>query len=70
MSRGAKGRGWGKPDIFRKDREPMFGNGLVMTEGDEWFHRRNILTPAFYPSNLKVAVSAEKPRNIKSPLTN
>ncbi|KAI4324932.1 hypothetical protein MLD38_030374 [Melastoma candidum] len=53
MSLGTKGRGWGKPNVFRKDREPMFGSSLVMIDGDEWFHRRNILTPAFSPSNMK-----------------
>lgn len=36
------------------DREPMFGNSLVMIDGEEWFHRRKVLTPAFSPSNLKV----------------
>ncbi|PKI50718.1 hypothetical protein CRG98_028860 [Punica granatum] len=31
----------------------MFGNGLLMTEGDKWVHRRHIITPAFSPSHLK-----------------
>ncbi|KAL3714193.1 hypothetical protein ACJRO7_006176 [Eucalyptus globulus] len=35
------------------DREPMFGNGLVMTEGDEGVHHRHVITPAFSPANLK-----------------
>lgn len=50
------GKSWGKPGVFKKDREPMFGNGLVMTEGDEWVHRRHTITPAFSPSNLKVSI--------------
>ncbi|KAL3755766.1 hypothetical protein ACJRO7_002766 [Eucalyptus globulus] len=48
-----KGKNWGKPDVFKLDRKPMFGNGLLMTEGDEWVQRRHIITPAFSPSNLK-----------------
>ncbi|KAL3755767.1 hypothetical protein ACJRO7_002767 [Eucalyptus globulus] len=48
-----KGKNWGKPDVFKLDRKPMFGNGLLMTEGDEWVQRRHITTPAFSPSNLK-----------------
>ena len=47
---------WGKPTVFRNDREPMFGNGLVMTEGSEWVHHRHVIAPAFSPLNLKVSV--------------
>ncbi|XP_022968014.1 cytochrome P450 714C2-like [Cucurbita maxima] len=46
-------KGWGKPAVFRNDRRPMFGDGLVMTEGDVWVRHRHILTPAFNPANLK-----------------
>lgn len=55
---GVMGKSWGKPRVFKKDREPMFGKGLLMTEGDEWVHRRYIITPAFTPSNLKVSINA------------
>nr|QWK52274.1 cytochrome P450 715A1-3 [Isatis tinctoria] len=30
MSKGVLGKSWGKPNVFKKDREPMFGTGLVM----------------------------------------
>nr|QWK52273.1 cytochrome P450 715A1-2 [Isatis tinctoria] len=53
MSKGVLGKSWGKPNVFKKDREPMFGNGLVMVEGDEWTSHRHIITPAFSPLNLK-----------------
>ncbi|KAI3425407.1 uncharacterized protein J3R85_010324 [Psidium guajava] len=53
MSSGVMGKSWGKPRVFKNDREPMFGNGLVMTEGDEWVHHRHLITPAFSPANLK-----------------
>ncbi|KAI3425406.1 DNA-directed RNA polymerase III subunit RPC3 (RNA polymerase III subunit C3), partial [Psidium guajava] len=29
MSSGVMGKSWGKPRVFKNDREPMFGNGLV-----------------------------------------
>ncbi|CDP05189.1 unnamed protein product [Coffea canephora] len=53
MSAGVMGKSWGKPTVFKNDREPMFGNGLVMVEGEEWVRHRHIITPAFSPANLK-----------------
>ncbi|CAN8244569.1 unnamed protein product [Cochlearia groenlandica] len=53
MSKGVLGKNWGKPNVFKKDREPMFGTGLVMVEGDDWTRHRHIITPAFSPLNLK-----------------
>ncbi|XP_020221889.2 cytokinin hydroxylase [Cajanus cajan] len=44
---------WGKPRVFRHDRDPMFGNGLVMVEGNEWVRHRHVIAPAFSPLNLK-----------------
>ncbi|CAN6842691.1 unnamed protein product [Brassica oleracea] len=53
MSKGVLGKSWGKPNVFKKDREPMFGTGLVMVEGDVWTRHRHIITPAFSHVNLK-----------------
>ncbi|KAK9147521.1 hypothetical protein Scep_006278 [Stephania cephalantha] len=53
---GILGKGWGKPNVFKKDRKPMFGNGLVMVEGDDWVRHRHVITPAFSPANLKAMV--------------
>ncbi|CAF2138060.1 unnamed protein product [Brassica napus] len=53
MSKGVLAKSWGKPNVFKKDREPMFGNGLVMVEGDDWTRHRHMITPAFSPLNLK-----------------
>lgn len=48
---------WGKPNVFRNDRIPMFGKGLVMAEGNEWVHHRHVIAPTFSPLNLKVSLS-------------
>ncbi|KAK8486628.1 hypothetical protein V6N12_033680 [Hibiscus sabdariffa] len=57
MSSGVLGKSWGKPKVFKSDREPMFGHGLVMVEGDDWVRHRHVITPAFSPSNLKAMAS-------------
>ncbi|KAL5746342.1 hypothetical protein ACOSP7_027488 [Xanthoceras sorbifolium] len=57
MSAGIMGKSWGKPTVFKHDRKPMFGNGLVMVEGEDWVRHRHVITPAFSPSNLKAMAS-------------
>nr|ADN34296.1 cytochrome p450 [Cucumis melo subsp. melo] len=57
LSKEVKAKNWGKPSVFKNDRKSMFGNGLVMAEGDEWVRQRHIITPAFNPSNLKAMAS-------------
>ncbi|XP_020592846.1 cytokinin hydroxylase-like [Phalaenopsis equestris] len=52
VSSGALGKKWGKPNVFRNDRKPMFGNGLIMVDGDDWTHNRHIIAPAFSTNNL------------------
>lgn len=56
MSSGVLGKSWGKPTVFKYDRKPMFGKGLVMVEGEDWVRHRHAITPAFSPSNLKVSL--------------
>ncbi|KAL8474033.1 hypothetical protein ACS0TY_030764 [Phlomoides rotata] len=51
------GKAWGKPTVFKHDREPMFGSGLVMVEADDWSQHRHVITPAFTPANLKAMAS-------------
>ncbi|XP_044468934.1 cytokinin hydroxylase-like [Mangifera indica] len=57
LSSGVMGKSWGKPNVFKYDRKPMFGDGLVMVEGDEWVRLRHVITPAFSSSNLKAMAS-------------
>ncbi|KAL8232573.1 hypothetical protein R6Q57_002351 [Mikania cordata] len=57
ISSGVMGKSWGKPNVFKNDRKPMFGDGLNMVEGDVWVRHRHIITPAFSPSNLKAMSS-------------
>ncbi|KAI3471138.1 hypothetical protein Pfo_027801 [Paulownia fortunei] len=57
MSADMKGKSWGKPTVSKHDREPMFGNGLIMVEGEDWVRRRHVITPAFSPPNLKAMAS-------------
>ncbi|KAJ1391042.1 Cytochrome P450 [Sesbania bispinosa] len=57
MSTEVMAKTWGKPSVFRNDRDPMFGSGLVMVEGNDWVRHRHIVAPAFNPINLKVMAS-------------
>eukprot|EP00257_Ricinus_communis_P002482 XP_002513695.2 cytochrome P450 714C2 [Ricinus communis] len=57
MSNGVMGKSWGKPNVFKHDRKPMFGDGLIMVEGDDWVRHRHIITPALSPANLKAMAS-------------
>ncbi|KAK7380313.1 hypothetical protein VNO78_32821 [Psophocarpus tetragonolobus] len=57
MSTEVLAKKWGKPRVFRHDRDPMFGNGLVMVEGNEWVRHRHVIAPAFSPLNLKAMAS-------------
>ncbi|KAI0489296.1 hypothetical protein KFK09_029138 [Dendrobium nobile] len=52
VSSGGLGMKWGKPNVFKNDRKPMFGNGLIMADGDDWTHNRHIIAPAFSTTNL------------------
>ncbi|WJX71515.1 unspecific monooxygenase [Trifolium repens] len=57
MSKEVIAKRWGKPNVFRNDREPMFGKGLVMAEGNEWVHHRHVIAPTFSPLKLKAMSS-------------
>ncbi|KAJ4956123.1 hypothetical protein NE237_012906 [Protea cynaroides] len=58
MSSGVIAKNWGKPNVFKYDRKSIFGNGLLMLEGDDWVHHRNIIAPALSPANIKFMASS------------
>lgn len=48
-------RNWGKPLVFKGDRQSLFGEfGLNMTESQRWLLHKRIIGPAFSSSSLKV----------------
>lgn len=53
---GAMSKKWGKPNVFKHDRKPMFGKGLLMAEGDDWSHHRHVIAPALSVTNLNVKI--------------
>ncbi|KAL1357586.1 hypothetical protein AAHE18_05G265400 [Arachis hypogaea] len=53
MSREVEAKAWGKPYYFRKDRYSMFGEGLVMTESNQWVLHCHVIAPAFNPLKFK-----------------
>ncbi|QHO35598.1 uncharacterized protein DS421_9g276810 [Arachis hypogaea] len=57
MSKEVEAKRWGKPSVFRDDREAMFGSGLVMVEGNDWVRHRHIVAPAFNPIHLKAMLT-------------
>ncbi|WOH06754.1 hypothetical protein DCAR_0626182 [Daucus carota subsp. sativus] len=57
MNAAVPGKNWGKSRLFKNDRDAMFGDGIVMAEGEDWVRHRNVLTPAFFPPNLKALAS-------------
>ncbi|KAJ4778419.1 Cytochrome P450 [Rhynchospora pubera] len=56
VTAGILGKQWGKPNVFKRDRKPMFGNGLLMVEGNDWTHHRHVISPAFSMTNLNTMI--------------
>ncbi|KAL6906013.1 hypothetical protein ACP4OV_003614 [Aristida adscensionis] len=43
----------GKPHYVRKSRKPLFGEGILMANGDLWAYERKILAPEFFMEKIK-----------------
>ena len=41
-------------EVIKKTFFRLLGNGLLLIDGEEWEHRRNIMRPAFFAEKLKV----------------
>ncbi|GJU92804.1 cytochrome P450 714C2-like protein [Tanacetum coccineum] len=47
----------GKPSYLSKDRGPMFGQGILSSNGPYWSHQRKIIAPHLYPDKVKDMVT-------------
>ncbi|KAH9302037.1 hypothetical protein KI387_013620 [Taxus chinensis] len=45
---------WGRPAFLKKDRFPLFGNGLIMAEDQDWLHQRRIIGQALTAEKVKL----------------
>ncbi|KAJ3680949.1 hypothetical protein LUZ60_015438 [Juncus effusus] len=43
----------GRPDYVRKIRNPLFGEGILMANGELWAHERKIISPEFFMHKIK-----------------
>uniref|UniRef100_A0A0D6R745 Cytochrome P450 n=1 Tax=Araucaria cunninghamii TaxID=56994 RepID=A0A0D6R745_ARACU len=44
---------WGRPAFLKNDRYPLFGNGLIMAEDQDWLHQRRIVGQALTAEKVK-----------------
>ncbi|XP_068640427.1 cytochrome P450 714C2-like [Aristolochia californica] len=43
----------GKPSYMKKDRGPLFGEGILASNGAQWAHQRKIIAPEFFMDKVK-----------------
>jgi cytochrome P450 len=46
------GRNYTKQDFFRRRVQPLFGDGLITSDGETWARSRRLMQPSFRPSDL------------------
>lgn len=44
----------GKPRYMQKERRPLFGNGILTSNGPLWAHQRKIIGPELFMDKVKV----------------
>lgn len=44
----------GKPTYLQKGQEPLFGQGIIKSNGLLWAHQRKLISPEFYMDKVKV----------------
>eukprot|EP01018_Ginkgo_biloba_P032786 Gb_24246 [translate_table: standard] len=44
---------WGRPAFLKNDRKPLFGNGLITAEADDWIHQRRLVGKALAAEKVK-----------------
>ncbi|KAJ7961886.1 Cytochrome P450 family protein [Quillaja saponaria] len=47
----------GKPSYLSKDRAPLFGKGIISSNGPVWAHQRKIIAPELYLDKIKGMVN-------------
>lgn len=52
----------GKSWLQREGSKHFIGKGLLMANGDEWYHQRHIVAPAFMGDKLKVLINIRRNR--------
>ncbi|KAM3312085.1 hypothetical protein ACQJBY_032216 [Aegilops geniculata] len=46
----------GKPIYIQKSRKPLFGDGILVSNGDIWAYQRKIIAPEFFMEKIKVMI--------------
>lgn len=44
----------GKATHLQKIQKPLFGGGIIKSNGAEWAHQRKTIAPEFFPDKVKV----------------
>lgn len=48
----------GKATYLKKTHEPLFGEGILKSNGLSWSHQRKIIAPEFFSDKVKVVNAA------------
>ncbi|XP_058075248.1 cytochrome P450 714C2-like isoform X2 [Magnolia sinica] len=49
----------GKPSYLQKDQKPLFGQGILRSNGPSWAHQRKIIAPEFFMDKVMVGLMVE-----------
>jgi len=49
----------GKATHLQKIQEPLFGRGIIKSNGGEWAHQRKTISPEFFLEKVKVKISKQ-----------
>ena len=44
----------GKPIYIQKSRKPLFGDGILVSNGDIWAYQRKVIAPEFFMEKINV----------------
>ncbi|VAI03829.1 unnamed protein product [Triticum turgidum subsp. durum] len=46
----------GKPIYIQKSRKPLFGDGILVSNGDIWAYQRKVIAPEFFMEKIKIMI--------------